>query len=365
MNASASAISNENQREPGVPHLSVCIPTYNRLGKLRRLLAALLPQLTGACELVILDNCSDEEVAVGIQDLLTGWDKCTVRVMRNPANVGGNANILRCHEVARGEWVWVLGDDDLPVEGAVACLLEESQANPETVFINFGSTILDLKGAVREKTVTADGLEGFIQAFDNFSNLLFISASLYRRPRFISSLRFAYAFIDTCGPHLALLLIALLKDGGQTRFSHRKTIHWDVADNTDQWDLQVVYRKLQRLLDLIPTPELRELWFAKISREAPPPVRTLPSLGKYLISKKGRLDSVRDQLELSAYLGAMVPSYRLHFLGIWFTAYLSSCVWFPFYLAWAMIPSSHPWSLARYGGQSAQLVHKFLEDKRT
>ncbi len=346
-----------------IPKLSVCIPTYNRLPQLRRLLKALLPQLTASCELVILDNCSSEAVEPGIRDLIEGFTACEIRIIRHPVNVGGNANILRCFEVARGEWVWPFGDDDLPTDQAVATVLEEAQTEPEVIFINFRSNILDLTGTSRTMTVSADGLEEFVKAWDNFSNLLFISAGLYRRTAITSKICFAYSFIDTCGPHLALLMITLIKTGGITRFSQRKTIEWALPEDGEQWDHSVVHKRLLRLLDLIPTSELRELWYQKISTESPPPIRSLLSLFKFVVSKKGQLEPVREQLEMASYLAVMLPGYRLRAPLIWLTAYSASFFWLPFYLVWLSVPSSHPQSLSRYG-QEPDIMTQFLANKR-
>ncbi len=345
------------------PYLSVCIPTYNRPAKLRQLVEALLAQLTSECELVILDNCSEPDAGEGLQDLLVDFKVCPVRVIRNAANVGGNANILRCFEMAQGEWVWVTGDDDLPENHAVASLLAESRSNSEAVFINFASNILDLRGPLREKTVRAEGLAGLIEAVDNFSNLLFVSAGIYRRKVLIGHLRQAYAYIDTCGPHLALVFLSLLNNGGITLLSHRRTIHCEISHEGGKWDPHVVHKKLQHLLDLISSVELRETWFRKVKLSCPPPQRTFLSLFKYLVSQKGNLESIRDQLELASYLASMVPSYRWRAGGIWLTAYMTSILWPPFYLAWSMIPNDHAASLANYGKES-DFMRRFLDDNR-
>ena len=109
--------------EVASPLLSITIPTYNRAPFLGELLQALLPQLRNEprAELVLSDNASTDETP----ELIARFQGLglPLRHLRNPANVGSDANFLRCLEEARGKYVWVLGDDDLLTPGAVGQLL--------------------------------------------------------------------------------------------------------------------------------------------------------------------------------------------------------------------------------------------------
>jgi hypothetical protein len=43
--------------------------------------------------------------------------------VRNETNIGGDRNIVRCVELAFGEYVWLFGDDELLIEGSIPRLM--------------------------------------------------------------------------------------------------------------------------------------------------------------------------------------------------------------------------------------------------
>ena len=113
-------------RQPGQPLLSLMIPTYSRAPFLAELLEALLPQFVGlpdaaAAELVIFDNASPDNTADVVQQFQARGLPC--RYVRQPENIGADGNFLSCLRSARGQYCWVMGDDDLPLPGAIAGLL--------------------------------------------------------------------------------------------------------------------------------------------------------------------------------------------------------------------------------------------------
>ncbi len=109
------------------PLLSICIPTFNRSRFLRELLESLLPQLASTAphpaniELLVSDNHSTDDTAGLVASFQTLG--LPLRYLRNETNVGADGNFLRCLSLAQGKYVWVLGDDDLVMPGAIAALL--------------------------------------------------------------------------------------------------------------------------------------------------------------------------------------------------------------------------------------------------
>jgi abequosyltransferase len=106
------------------PLLTIAIPTYNRAECLRELLSVLANQLRNEprVELMISDNASPDETPSVVQDFVARGLR--VRYIRNPQNVGPDANFLQCFEQAAGKYVWLFSDDDLIVPGAVAKIVE-------------------------------------------------------------------------------------------------------------------------------------------------------------------------------------------------------------------------------------------------
>ena len=119
------SMPDEAARQPNQPLLSLTIPTYNRAPFLAELLEALLPQLAGldagAAELVISDNASTDNTAETVAGFQARGLAC--RYLRQPENIGADGNFLTCLETARGQYCWVMGDDDLPLPGAISALI--------------------------------------------------------------------------------------------------------------------------------------------------------------------------------------------------------------------------------------------------
>jgi abequosyltransferase len=103
------------------PDLSICIATYNRARFLGPTLDTILPQLTPATEVVIVDGAStDETPAVAAEYALRAPQ---VRYHRQEVNGGVDRDFIAAVEMARGRYCWLFTDDDLLAPGSVARLL--------------------------------------------------------------------------------------------------------------------------------------------------------------------------------------------------------------------------------------------------
>jgi abequosyltransferase len=116
----------ENQKTAGVsakPLLTLAIPTYNRAACLRELLSVLATQLKNEprVELIISDNASPDDTPSIVQDFVDRGLR--VRYIRNPENIGPDANFLQCFEQARGKYVWLFSDDDVIIPGGLTKIL--------------------------------------------------------------------------------------------------------------------------------------------------------------------------------------------------------------------------------------------------
>lgn len=87
------------------------------LEQLRRELGHISP---GLVEILISDNCSPDETEQIVADNnppVSPW-----RYLRNSENIGSDANIAQCFNLAKGKNVLILGDDDLLLDGTLASL---------------------------------------------------------------------------------------------------------------------------------------------------------------------------------------------------------------------------------------------------
>ena len=121
------------------PLLSICIPTYNGAQRLESTLFAVAPQvaaLNDEVELIISDNCSTDNTRE-IVERAREWGP--IRYHRNEQNVGQARNVLlMTHELAQGEFAWVLGDDDVVRPGAVQRVIQVIKDQPDIdyIFVN-------------------------------------------------------------------------------------------------------------------------------------------------------------------------------------------------------------------------------------
>lgn len=109
--------------QPDQPLLTIAIPTYNRAIYLGDLLSSLFDQLIAEqrVELIISDNASSDETPVLINEYRRRG--LPLRYIRNETNLGADGNILQCFEQARGKYVWIIGDDDILLEGCIKQLM--------------------------------------------------------------------------------------------------------------------------------------------------------------------------------------------------------------------------------------------------
>lgn len=98
--------------------LSICIPTYNRAGHLRNCLDSLIQSGVARqpdVQVCISDNCSTDETGQVIDD---ATKRLRIKYRRNDANLGLARNFVEVAQMADGEFVWIIGDDDLLIPGA-------------------------------------------------------------------------------------------------------------------------------------------------------------------------------------------------------------------------------------------------------
>ncbi len=118
--------------------LTIAIPTFNRNKILHRTLELIIPQMESWVELIIVDNNSAIPVSETIRNLCEEYPNLNVRIVRNSANIGANANVLRCIEYCESEYIWILGDDDFPIENVLKKIFLKLESR-DPVWVNFYS----------------------------------------------------------------------------------------------------------------------------------------------------------------------------------------------------------------------------------
>ena len=139
------------------PLLSCAITTYNRAPWLRHSLARLLEATRpwrDVVEVVVCDNASTDDT----WDVLAQFrGEPNFTVHRNTTNVGMLGNLGVTARASRGAYVWLLGDDDLLIDGAVENVLEGLAAYPEVemAYMNYAYTHFDAPQLGAEQVIAS------------------------------------------------------------------------------------------------------------------------------------------------------------------------------------------------------------------
>jgi glycosyltransferase involved in cell wall biosynthesis len=124
------------------PVLSICVTTYNRAPWLMRSLPLILEQASayrGLVEVIVCDNASPDNTPEVVAEIRKSHE---FTYHRNAKNVGMLGNLGASSDLARGEYVWVIGDDDLVVTGTVDRVLGAIATHPDTelIYTNYAFT---------------------------------------------------------------------------------------------------------------------------------------------------------------------------------------------------------------------------------
>lgn len=180
---------------PENPLLSICILTFNRDKLLTGCLDSFTRQvdegIAGSVEIIINDNASTD----GTGQVATAFSNrhAYIRYFRNETNIGAEANLFRAVGRARGKWAWVFGDDDLLLDGGLKkVLFHITRDNFDFIMTNKTVKNRDLTETFIEKQtptrsdITFSDIKDLCAEFGFFTNLGFISTSIFRREPFVA-----------------------------------------------------------------------------------------------------------------------------------------------------------------------------------
>ena len=113
------------------PLVSICIPAYNGARFLRQCIDSILAQTFADFELLVVDDQSSDDT-LSIVESYAAQDP-RIRVLRNEQNLGLVGNWNRCVELARGEWIKFVFQDDLIAPGCIERMLSACETDTALV----------------------------------------------------------------------------------------------------------------------------------------------------------------------------------------------------------------------------------------
>jgi len=132
--SAAAAIPDSAAMPAQAPRLSICIATFKRGAFIGETLASILPTLPEGVEVLVLDGASPDNTA----EVVTDWAlrHGHLRYIRAETNSGVDQDYDKAVSYARGDYCWLMTDDDLLRPDAVARVLAACADDPDLVVVN-------------------------------------------------------------------------------------------------------------------------------------------------------------------------------------------------------------------------------------
>ena len=116
------------------PKLSICIATYNRGKHIGETLDSILKQLTSEVELIVVDGASPDNTKEVMEKYLLIHPE--IRYFREQVNSGIDGDFDKAVGYARGEYCWLMTDDDLLHPSAISTILSVLKGGNELIIVN-------------------------------------------------------------------------------------------------------------------------------------------------------------------------------------------------------------------------------------
>lgn len=185
--------------------LTIGIPTYNRKDELFNLVSGLTQNiqkqnLENAVELLVFDNCSTtHNVFSLLSDQLKNYS--FLKILRNPANIGAGANFLRVLESASGQYVWLLGDDEILAFDKLGQLL--SGLEKADLYLLPQNELYHLK---QVESCVYENLLELYNRFFNLASFFVLSIYIFKRSKACTFLKTAYENIIFQHPYSSIAI---------------------------------------------------------------------------------------------------------------------------------------------------------------
>jgi glycosyltransferase involved in cell wall biosynthesis len=199
--------------------LTLAIPTFNRESFLSELLNQIGSDLICGSimgvEILVVNNASTDRT----DSLVLGMSAeiPSLRYIKNSSNIGGDRNFMNCVSLAHGEYVWLFGDDEVYLPGALDRVLSALECKPALLIVEseFCERIeAESYGDLLKKVLPLDPI------FQVHHTL--ITKNIF--PKYAFDLDFAKSKLDTNYSHIYGLLSHLSKPGKAVVFSKNEAV---------------------------------------------------------------------------------------------------------------------------------------------
>jgi abequosyltransferase len=196
--------------------MTFCIPTMNRAEFIGETLESIISQAGNDVEIVIVDGGSRDNTEAVVGSFARRFP--ALRYVRSPSsgvqsgkpsNSGFDLDCNHAVEIARGEFCWLMTDDDLIMPGAVRTVLERLSGDVDLAIVDAEVRNVDLSRTyVRRRLATQIDEKYAPQDFEQFfvsvaDHLSFVGAVIIRRSEWLS--RDKQPYIGTGFVHVGVI----------------------------------------------------------------------------------------------------------------------------------------------------------------
>jgi glycosyltransferase involved in cell wall biosynthesis len=204
--------------------LSICVPTYNRSylleGTIESIVASVSFSGYSNVEIIISDNASTDDTQLMIRKLTNRYP--FIRSRLNDKNVQDENFFIAARE-AKGEYVWIFGDDDLMEIHAVAEVLKSIKANHQLILLNYSIWNKDFSELVRpvrynyKENLTFEKSNDVLKYFGTGPQ--FISSVVIEKKLFLSEKSYDYRRLHPYGNSFLYAVYAAISESkGRTSY---------------------------------------------------------------------------------------------------------------------------------------------------
>ncbi|MCX4350745.1 MAG: glycosyltransferase [Lachnospiraceae bacterium] len=236
--------------------LSVCIPNYNRIERLKQLVKKIAEQIVNCrledmVEICVSDDCSATNPARIIEAVQEEFRTVGIIFERNKQNMGMDHNFLKSVLIAHGKYAWIVGNDDLPEEDALQKIIsvidKKAYADIDIMVTPFDSfdysshfvkTVYPLgtdieSDALFDTTDKAQWRELVMTVKDNSAVFGFLSNVVFKRSRWLEH---GDMFADKMSSIFIQVYMNMqtLAEGARYLYTPRKIIRNFLDDETNQ-----------------------------------------------------------------------------------------------------------------------------------
>lgn len=165
------------------PLVSIAIPTYNRANSfLKESLASAINQTYQNVEIIVSDNCSDDNTEFVVQS----FNDKRIRYFKHNENIGAVNNANYCLEQAKGVYFTVLQDDNLIDKDFIEICLQSVGYSEDSRVIRAGTRWIDSEGTVTlEYPNMAKGLstDAYFRAYYSGQTASYLCSTLFNTKR--------------------------------------------------------------------------------------------------------------------------------------------------------------------------------------